>query len=191
MAILTAINSNLDINNITKIIHKIKPVEGRLEKIGTLKNKSKVLLDYAHTPDALETVLINIKDQFPLSKICLVFGCGGDRDKYKRFKMGKIASKYAHKIYLTDDNPRSENPKKIRNEIKKGIKNKNVQEIPKRREAILKCVNNLCSGDIAIIAGKGHEKTQDCKGRKIFFSDRKEILKSITKKINLYTMICD
>ena len=182
MAILAAINSNLDVNDITKIIDKIKPVEGRLEKIGTLKNKSKVLLDYAHTPDALETVLINIKDQFPLSKICLVFGCGGDRDKDKRFKMGKIASTYASNIYLTDDNPRSEDPKKIRNEIKKGIKNKNVQEIPKRREAILKCINDLCSGDIAIIAGKGHEKTQDYKGRKSFFSDRNEILKSINKK---------
>jgi murE/murF fusion protein len=182
MSILGAIKSNLDIRDIVKIIGKIKPVEGRLEKIGTLKNKSKVLLDYAHTPDALETVLINIKEQFPLSKICLVFGCGGDRDKNKRFKMGKIASKYSHKIYLTDDNPRSENPQKIRNEIKKGIKNKNVKEVPERKNAILKCINNLCSGDIAIIAGKGHEKTQDYKGKKRFFSDRNEILKSIIIK---------
>ena len=182
MAILAAIKSNLSIKDITKIISKIKPVEGRLEKIGTLRNKSKVLLDYAHTPDALETVLKNIKEQFPLSKICLVFGCGGNRDKNKRFKMGKIASKYAHKIYLTDDNPRSENPQRIRNEIKKGIKNKNIQEIPERKKAILKSISNLCSGDIVIIAGKGHEKTQEYKGKKLFFSDRKEILKSILKK---------
>ena len=113
MAILAAIKSNLRIQDISKIISKLKPVEGRLEKVGTLKNKSRVLLDYAHTPEALKTVLISIKDQFPLSKIFLVFGCGGDRDKDKRFKMGKIASKYVHKIYLTDDNPRSEDPKKI------------------------------------------------------------------------------
>ena len=182
MAILAAIKSNLKIEGITKIINKIKPVEGRLEKIGMLRNKSKVILDYAHTPDALETVLINIKEQFPHSKISLAFGCGGDRDKNKRFKMGKIASKYADKIYLTDDNPRSENPQKIRKEIKKGIKNRNVEEVSERKKAILKCINNLCSGDIAIIAGKGHEKTQDYKGNKKYFSDRKEILKSILKK---------
>ena len=185
MAILAATQSNLNIRDIIKIINRLKPVEGRFEKIGTLKNKSKVLLDYAHTPDALETLIKNIRDQFPLSKICLVFGCGGDRDKDKRLKMGKIASKYADKIYLTDDNPRNENPKKIRSEIKKGIKNKNSQEIPERKKAILKCISNLSSGDIAIIAGKGHEKTQDYKGKKKYFSDRKEILKSILKKNEL------
>ena len=182
MAILAAIKSDLSINNITKILDKLKPVEGRFEKIGVLKNKSKVLLDYAHTPDALETILKNVKEQFPLSKICLVFGCGGDRDKDKRFKMGKIASLYAHKIYLTDDNPRSESPQKIRSEIKKGIKYKHIQEIPERSKAILNCINNLCTGDIAIIAGKGHEKTQDYNGKRKYFSDRKEILKSIIKK---------
>ena len=119
MAILAALKSNLNIKEIIRIISKIKPVEGRLEKIGKLKNRSKVLLDYAHTPDALKTVLINIKEQFPKSKISLVFGCGGDRDKNKRLKMGKIASKYANKIFLTDDNPRFEDPKKIRQEKKK------------------------------------------------------------------------
>ncbi len=182
MAILATLKSELSIKDVIRIISKIKPVEGRLEKIGKLKNKSKVLLDYAHTPDALKTILTNVKDQFPLSKICLVFGCGGERDKDKRSKMGKIASKYADKIYLTDDNPRKENPQKIRNEIKKGIKNKIFNEIPERREAIQKCVRNLCSGDIAIIAGKGHEKIQEYNGKKLIFSDRKEILKSISKK---------
>ena len=185
MAILAAIKSNLNIKDIMKIIDKIKPVEGRLEKICTLKNNSKVILDYAHTPDALETILMNIKEQFPLSKICLVFGCGGDRDRDKRFKMGKIASKYSNIIYLTDDNPRSESPQIIRNEIKKGIKNIKVKEVPERNKAIFKCISNLCSGDIAIIAGKGHEKTQEYRGKKRFFSDRNEILKSIIKKNKL------
>ena len=185
MSILAAIKSNLRITDIVKIISKIKPVEGRFEKIGILKNKSKVLLDYAHTPDALETLLKNTKEQFPLSKINLVFGCGGDRDKGKRFDMGRIASKYAHKIYLTDDNPRSESPQKIRNEIKNGIKNKNFLEIPERKKAIFKSINNLCTGDIAIIAGKGHEKVQEYIGKKKYFSDRKEILKSINKKNKL------
>ena len=185
MAIFAAIKSDIKIEDIIKVINKLKPVEGRLENIGTLKNKSKVLLDYAHTPEALKTVLDNIKQQFPLSNINLVFGCGGDRDKSKRFKMGKIASNYANKIYLTDDNPRSENPQVIRDEIKKGIKNVYFKEIPNRKIAILECIKNLCSGDIAIIAGKGHEKTQEFKGNKKFFSDRKEILKSILKKNKL------
>ena len=86
------------------------------------KNNSKVILDYAHTPDALKTVLTNIKDQFPRRNIALLFGCGGDRDKLKRPLMGKIASQFADKIYLTDDNPRNENPNLIRSQIKKELK---------------------------------------------------------------------
>ena len=184
MAILAATRSGLDINSIAKSIIKLRPAEGRLEKIGKLKNNSIVILDYAHTPDALNTILTNIKEQFPLGKIRLVFGCGGDRDRSKRSKMGKIASLHADMIYLTDDNPRSENPKKIRNDIKKGIRSKNMKEISNRKIAISNCINDLCSGDIAIIAGKGHEKTQDFKGKKYFFSDRREILKSINLKNN-------
>ena len=182
MAILAAIRSGLDINSITNSISKIKATEGRLEKIGNLKNNSKVILDYAHTPDALKTVLTNIKDQFPSAKIRLVFGCGGERDKSKRAKMGKIAFKFADIIYLTDDNPRNENPRKIRNEIRKGIGDKFIKEIPNRKKAIENCINDLCSGDIAIIAGKGHEKTQNYKGKNFLFSDRKEILNSINLK---------
>ena len=182
MSILAAIKSGVDINSITKSIIHLKPAEGRLEKIGELKNNSKVILDYAHTPQALSTVLTNIKEQFPEGKIRLVFGCGGDRDKSKRLKMGRIASKFADVIYLTDDNPRSENPKKIRSDIKKGIKTNNLIEIPNRKIAILNCIKDLSSGDIAIIAGKGHEKTQDYNGKKKFLSDRKEIIKSISFK---------
>ena len=184
MAILAATRSGLNINSIAKSINKLKPAEGRLEKIGKLKNNSKVILDYAHTPDALETVLTNIKEQFPLQKIRLVFGCGGDRDREKRSKMGKIAAKFADIIYLTDDNPRNENPKKIRKDIKKGIKNKNIKEISNRKIAISDCINDLCTGDIGIIAGKEKKKTQDYNGKKNFLSDRKEILKSINLKNN-------
>ena len=182
MALLATIQSNIDVKKVFSVISRIKSVEGRFEKIGLIKNNSKVILDYAHTPDALKTVLLNVKDQFPLSKISLVFGCGGDRDKEKRSKMGKIASKFSDVIYLTDDNPRSENPKKIRYDIKKLIKGKKIREIPSRKKAIFECINNLNSGDIAIIAGKGHEKTQDYKGSKKYFSDRDEILRSIKIK---------
>ena len=118
-AIVAAYLSKIKINNILKSINKIKPISGRLEKIGNIKNNSNVILDYAHTPDALKTVILNTTDDYPLSKISLVFGCGGNRDKDKRSIMGTIANKYCDKIYLTDDNPRLENPKLIRNQIRR------------------------------------------------------------------------
>ena len=121
MAILAAINCGLNQNKIFNQIHKIKPVPGRLECVASLNNNSKIIVDFAHTPDALEQSLIALKKQFK-KEIIIVFGCGGERDKKKRFFMGKIAKKYCRKIFVTDDNPRNENPKKIRNEIIKGCK---------------------------------------------------------------------
>ena len=182
MAILAANKSNISFKKIMNVISKLKPVEGRLEKIGKIKNKSKVILDYAHTPAALELALSNLKEQFPSNKINLVFGCGGNRDFKKRPIMGKIADKYSYKIYLTDDNPRNEKPSNIRKEIKKGIKVSKVMEIPSRKKAIQKAIKSLNTGDILLVAGKGHEKTQDYGSKKLFFSDKNEILKSINLK---------
>ena len=182
MAIIVAENSKLSIDKIIRSIPKIKSINGRLENIGKIYNKSKVILDYAHTPDALKTVLVNIKDQFPNKIISIVFGCGGNRDKFKRPLMGKIADKYCDKIYLTDDNPRNENPNLIRKEIKKGIKKKNFFEIKERKKAIEQAINDLKTGEILLVAGKGHEETQTYKNKEKFFSDRKIILSSINKK---------
>ena len=168
-AILAAYLSKLKMEKILKSIHKIKPVQGRFEKIGNLKNNAKVILDYAHTPDALKVAILNIKEEFPLSKISLVFGCGGNRDKEKRSIMGSIAKKYCDTIYLTDDNPRTENPKSIRNQIKKGLKNKTFFEISSRSKAIYLAIKNLGAGDILIVAGKGHENFQEYKNKKNFF----------------------
>ena len=182
MAILAAYKSGLEFNKIIKVIDKIKPVEGRLEKIGSLKNNSKVILDYAHTPAALELALLNMREQFPNKKISLVFGCGGERDFKKRPLMGKIAEKYSDRIYLTDDNPRNENPSKIRKDIKVGIKKIKIKELPNRKEAIKVAIMNLNTGDLLLVAGKGHEKTQDYGKRKLFFSDQKEIMNSIKLK---------
>jgi len=182
MAILAAYKSKLKIEKIINIIHKVKPVEGRLEKIGNIKNNSKVILDYAHTPEALELALLNLKEQFPNNKINLVFGCGGNRDYKKRSLMGKIAEKFSDKIFLTDDNPRYENPNKIRNDIKKGIKKVSTEEIPNRKSAINKAIKDLKSGDLLLVAGKGHEKIQDYGNQKLFFSDKKVILDSIKIK---------
>ena len=126
MAVIAAFKSNLELKKIFSVIPRLSSVEGRFEKIGKIKNKSLVFLDYAHTPDALQTCILNIREQFSDKHISVLFGCGGDRDKGKRSKMGKIADKYADKIYLTDDNPRYERPKKIRDEIKKGIKKRQI-----------------------------------------------------------------
>tara|TARA_Y100001970_G_scaffold225489_1_gene278432 strand:+ start:248 stop:3100 length:2853 start_codon:yes stop_codon:yes gene_type:complete len=184
MAIIAANKSGIKFEKIIKILHKIRPVEGRLQKIGNIKNNSKVILDYAHTPEALEMALLNLKEQFPSSKINLVFGCGGNRDFKKRSIMGRIAKKYSDKIFLTDDNPRDENPLKIRKDIKKGLKKAKVTELPNRRKAIHSAVMSLNTGDLLLVAGKGHEKFQDYGKKKLFFSDEQMILKSIKMKNN-------
>ena len=96
--------------------------------------------------------------------------------------MGKIAEKYSDKIFLTDDNPRYENPNKIRRDIKIGIKNVIIDEIPNRKHAIDKAIHDLKTGDLLLVAGKGHEKIQDYGNKKLFFSDRRVILDSIKIK---------
>ena len=182
MAVIASIKSNLNIKNILNVIPRIKSVDGRFEKVGKIKNNSKVILDYAHTPDALKTCLNNLKEQFPTHKISLVFGCGGNRDQNKRAKMGKIADNLSDKIYLTDDNPRFEKASKIRKDIKKGIKKQKVLEFPNRAKAISEAINHLKTGEILLVAGKGHETVQEIGGKKIFFSDKEKILSAIKEK---------
>ena len=181
MSILAASKSNINFKNILNSIKNIKAVPGRFEKIGNLSNNSIVILDYAHTPDALKVCLTNLKEQFPLKKIKLVFGCGGERDKPKRKIMGKIANTYCNKIYLTDDNPRKENPKEIRKQIKKQINKIKLIEISSRELAIKTAVKNIKSDEILVVAGKGHERYQEYKKKK-YFSDKDCILKSIKEK---------
>jgi len=182
MAILAATSCGIKKNKIFEKVSKIKPVRGRLECIASLKNNSKIIVDFAHTPEALEQSLIAIKKQFN-KKIIIVFGCGGDRDKKKRVKMGKIAKKYCDKIFVTDDNPRYENPKIIRNTIIKGC-GKVYANIGNRKLAIKKAIKKLEleSNQLLFVAGKGHENNQDY-GRKIIkFSDIKIIKKLIKNK---------
>ncbi|MFL2886875.1 MAG: UDP-N-acetylmuramoyl-L-alanyl-D-glutamate--2,6-diaminopimelate ligase [Candidatus Pelagibacter sp.] len=181
MSILAASKSNLNLKNVLNSIKTVKPVPGRFEKVSNLKNNSIVILDYAHTPDALKVCLKNIKDQFFLKKINIVFGCGGERDRPKRKIMGRIANKYCDKIYLTDDNPRRENPKKIRNEIKSSINKNKLIEISSREHAIKTAIKNIKSNEIVVVAGKGHESYQEYKKRKLF-SDKDCIIKSIKVK---------
>ena len=181
MAVAAALKSNLKIDNIVKNLEYIKPVSGRIEIIGKPKDNSVIILDYAHTPEALKTCIENIKEQYGLRKINIVFGCGGERDIEKRPIMGKIVNKLCNFIYLTDDNPRTESPKKIRNSIKRSILSTKMIEIPSRKLAIKKAVLNSKSDEVLVIAGKGHESIQEYKKKKKF-SDKEIIRKSIILK---------
>ena len=168
---------NIDINQIIKFIKKLKSPPGRLEKVIN-KKKYKVYIDYAHTPDALKQILLSKTNNEV--KPNLVFGCGGNRDKSKRSKMGRIANKYSNKVYITDDNPRYENPENIRKNIldycKKGI------VIPGRKLAITQAIKDLTKNEVLIIAGKGHENFQIIKNIKIKFNDL-EIAKLALKNL--------
>ena len=182
MSILASNTCGLKIPEIFKNIEKIKSVEGRLELVRNLPNKTKIFLDFAHTPDALKHSILSLREHFQ-KKITIIFGCGGERDKNKRVLMGKVARKYCDKIYVTDDNPRGENAKKIRKEIMKGLKNSSVIEIGNRKKAINIALNNSNPGEIILVAGKGHETYQDFGKRKIFFSDKRIINNFKSKKI--------
>jgi UDP-N-acetylmuramoyl-L-alanyl-D-glutamate--2,6-diaminopimelate ligase len=136
-----------------------------------------VVVDYAHTPDALEQVLQTIKSMAQ-GKIYCVFGCGGDRDQGKRPQMGMVADAYADQIILTSDNPRSENPDQIIKTILGGINDSGkVNVVTDRAAAIEHAIQTAGTNDIVLIAGKGHEGYQEVAGRRLPFSDQKVVRK--------------
>ena len=150
-----------------RVLSKVTNPSGRLQTIEYKKKKSKIIIDYAHTPDALKKILIAYK--FKKIKPAILFGCGGNRDKSKRKSMALIANKYADKIYITDDNPRNENPSKIRKNILKYCSR--AMEVSDRRKAIKLAIKELKMNEILIVAGKGHEKFQVLKNKTIKFDD--------------------
>ncbi|MEO1711018.1 MAG: cyanophycin synthetase, partial [Pseudomonadota bacterium] len=137
-------------------LNTLTGVSGRLELIGTA-NGAPVLVDYAHKPDALETVLKNLR-QSTSGRLISVFGCGGDRDKGKRPMMGEISTRLADITIVTDDNPRSEDPAAVRRDILDAAPG--AKEIGDRAEAIRDAVAMAAPGDVVVIAGKGHETGQ-------------------------------
>ena len=155
-------------DQIIPFLAKLYPPPGRMQQLVN----SHIWIDYAHTPDALDNALASLRAHYPEFKIRVLFGCGGDRDKTKRQLMGKIASENADSIILTNDNPRSESPEKIIEDILGGIKVENdVQVILDRKHAIETAVKTLGEDEVLLIAGKGHETTQTI-GDQIFqFSD--------------------
>ncbi len=168
----------ISFKKILKNLLKIKDPIGRLQKVHNKKNYN-VFIDYAHTPDALKKVLI---DKTIDKKPNILFGCGGNRDKDKREKMGEIANKFASKIYITDDNPRNEDPSKIRKSIMH--KCKKAKEIPDRKIAIFSAIKDLKKNETLIIAGKGHENFQINKNSTKCFDDLKIAKKALNNKEN-------
>jgi len=165
-------------DDVIREVSRLKPVPGRFETYRS-ENGITGIVDYAHTPDALKNVLDTIREvNISGGEIITVVGAGGNRDRGKRPKMARIAAEASHKLILTSDNPRDEDPEKIVDEMMEGIPvelKDRTMRIVSREEAIRTACIVAGKGDIILIAGKGHEKTQEIKGKKIAFDDR-EIL---------------
>ncbi len=154
----------------------MKGPPGRLERFS--KDGVTVFVDYAHTPDALEAVISSVK---PLvrGKLIVVFGCGGDRDRGKRPLMGSIVTELADLAIITSDNPRSEEPERIVEDILKGINKKNFRVVIDRKQAIFEAIHTSAPGDAVIVAGKGHEDYQIVKDRVLPFDDREVVKEAL------------
>ncbi|MDQ7056148.1 MAG: UDP-N-acetylmuramoyl-L-alanyl-D-glutamate--2,6-diaminopimelate ligase [Persephonella sp.] len=175
-----SVRSGFKPEDLSELSWRLTPVRGRIE---ILEGEGfRVIIDYAHTPDALKNVLETL-NSLKNGRIITVFGAGGDRDRSKRPVMGEIASKYSGVIIITSDNPRSENPMEIIQDIKRGTnKNSDVYIIPDREEAIKEAVYMAGRDDTVLIAGKGHEIYQEIKGVKVPFDDRSVAEKYIKKR---------
>lgn len=169
-AFVTTFALNIPVDNIIEAINEFSGVAGRFQVIK--KDEKTVVVDYSHTPDSLEKALLTLKEigsgKHP---VYCVFGAGGDRDKTKRPKMGKIASELAEKVVITSDNPRTEDPMAIIEDIKNGLSKNNFVVILDREEAIKYAILNSEDNAIILIAGKGHEDYQIIGTKKIHFSD--------------------
>ncbi|HLE09705.1 MAG TPA: UDP-N-acetylmuramoyl-L-alanyl-D-glutamate--2,6-diaminopimelate ligase [Bacteriovoracaceae bacterium] len=156
-------------------LEKITPPEGRLNIIPFKDNY--IVIDYAHTPDALENIALALSRDFSEKKLAIIFGCGGNRDRKKRPLMGAIAKQYASRVVVTSDNPRDEVPEAIIQEILAGISDLHSVTVEADRSKAIKMVMATASNEVILIAGKGHETYQEIKGVKYPFSDYSEVEK--------------
>ena len=178
-------------------IRNLQSVRGRFERVAppSASPSPTVIVDYAHKPDALEKLLRAVRDVAPKRELVLVFGCGGDRDKGKRPQMGEIAARLADKVIVTSDNPRSENPDAIIDDILRnvappspaalageGAGATSIRRITDRREAIAQAIDEASDEQVIVIAGKGHETYQVVGDRIIHFDDREEAELALKKR---------
>ena len=182
----TAVLYGMDQFDVLQAISKLKSVDGRFEIM--LSNTGKIaIVDYAHTPDALENVLKTINSIRPnnTEKLITIVGAGGNRDKTKRPEMAQVAAKFSNQVIFTSDNPRDEDPEQIIMDMEEGVPGehyKKTLKITDRRQAIQAGVQLANPGDIILIAGKGHEDYQIIKGVKHHFDDREEVQKAFNKE---------
>lgn len=179
-----------DSYKIASVIRNCTGAPGRLERVERIDESEKhsdplILVDYAHTPDALENVTSTVRDVKRADQnLILIFGCGGDRDKSKRPLMAEISEKYADRVVVTTDNPRTENPEEIIQDVLTGFSAGFGPEIIiSRKDAIRQTVRRASADDIVLIAGKGHETYQEVNGERFHFDDR-EIARTALKKSN-------
>jgi len=170
LAALTAASSmGMELRAAVAAMAKAPQVPGRLERVSAKRN-FQVFVDYAHTDDALRNVLRTLRDLSP-ARLITVFGCGGDRDRKKRPLMAAAAEEFSDWTILTSDNPRTEDPQSILDDVRKGLRGKRFEEIIDREAAIRQAVNLAGPGDIVLIAGKGHETYQEFADKKLPFDD--------------------
>ena len=176
-ALAWAVQERIALRTIKAAIGKFYLIPGRLEPVAGAKDFS-VFVDYAHTDDALTNVIGALRQVFH-HRIIVVFGCGGQRDKSKRPKMGNVVTELADYAIITNDNPRCENQRTIIEDIKRGIQKSNYRVIPDRLAAIKKALSYARPGDVVLVAGKGHENCQILKDKIIHFDDREAIQKCL------------
>jgi len=174
----------VDETDLLVVLSRLQPAEGRLEIVDTIGSEFKAVVDYAHTPDALDQILETLNDVVSAGgKIISVVGCGGDRDKGKRPEMARIAAGKSTKTIFTSDNPRNEDPEAILDDMINGLspdQEKNVLRIADRKEAIKMACMLAGKNDVVLVAGKGHEKYQEIKGQRFPFDD-KEIIRAFMR----------
>jgi len=175
----TAMLLDQDRSKVLAVLSGLRGAEGRFAYI-IAPNKTIGIVDYAHSPDAVQNVLSTIHDiRKGNEKVITVIGCGGDRDKTKRPIMAKVACEWSDKVILTSDNPRTEDPAQIIRDMEEGVDpafKRNTISITDRREAIKTACHLARPGDIILLAGKGHEKYQEINGVKTHFDDMEELL---------------
>lgn len=177
-ALAIGVASGDSLSPLISFLPQLTGIRGRLEKVGTTSQGGTLYVDYAHTPDALRVMLRALRAHTP-GKLGVVFGCGGDRDTGKRFEMGQIAAQEADWAIVTDDNPRQEDPSQIRRDIRQGCPQ--ACEVEDRQQAIFQAIKKLGPGDVAVIAGKGHETGQLVAGKTLPFRDQ-DVIHDILKE---------
>jgi len=166
-------------NHVLHQLEIMQPVPGRMMRLGGEHGQPVVVVDYAHTPDALESAIQAVRAHLDGKLVC-VFGCGGNRDQGKRPQMGRAAELLADNVFVTSDNPRNESANKIIEDVVAGLETPaNATIEPDRATAIRQAIANCKPGDVVLVAGKGHETWQEIGGRRIPFSDESTILKAL------------